>query len=305
VISRGNERQAITRDDTDRVKRVEWLRRTVETYGWRVHAFVLMPNHDHLFLETPRPNLSRGMQFLNGCYSGYFNKRHGRVGHLFQGRFKALLIEKRGHYTEISRYIHLNPVRSGLVMKPEDWKWSSYAGYFNADRMLEWVTYSSVLEEFGSSQIGPRAHYRNFVSEGLELGCDAPGGNMVADLIVGSEEFVAAVRKMVNDREDACGLPQLGRLRERPSVDRIIRAVADILQVDTAQWTRGRRVRDHSRALAAFLARRRFGYSTTTVAQALGYATHSGASSSIKRIEREMPEHSEVLAAIERELEVN
>ena len=92
VMSRGNERRAIVRDDRDREKRLEWLRRTVEDYGWRLHAFVLMTNHDHLFVETPRPNLSAAMQFLNGGYTSAFNRRHRRVGHLLQGRFKAQLI---------------------------------------------------------------------------------------------------------------------------------------------------------------------------------------------------------------------
>jgi len=114
VMSRGNERRPVVRDDADRLRRVDWLRRTVETYGWRLHAFVLMNNHEHLFVETPRPDLSAGMQFLNGSYTSYFNLRHRRHGHLFQGRFKAQLIEKVGHYTEISRYIHLNPVRAGM-----------------------------------------------------------------------------------------------------------------------------------------------------------------------------------------------
>ena len=101
----------IVRDDSDRQRRVDWLQRTVATYCWKVHAFVLMTNHDHLFLETPEPDLSEGMQFFNGSYSGYFNARYRRAGHLFQGRFKAQLIEQEGHYHEISRYIHLNPCR--------------------------------------------------------------------------------------------------------------------------------------------------------------------------------------------------
>ena len=84
VMSRGNERRGIVRDDMDRRKRLDWLRRTVETYGWRLHAFVLMNNHDHLFVETPEANLSAGMQHYNGSYTSYFNRRHRRVGHLFQ-----------------------------------------------------------------------------------------------------------------------------------------------------------------------------------------------------------------------------
>lgn len=128
VMSRGNARKAIVRDDVDREKRLDWLRRTVETYGWRLHAFVLMDNHDHLFVETPEANLSAGMQFLNGGYSSYFNRRRRRSGHLFQGRFKAQLIEEEGYFLEVSRYIHLNPVRAKRI-PPEKYPWSSYPGY--------------------------------------------------------------------------------------------------------------------------------------------------------------------------------
>src|SRR5271169_1035762 len=128
VMSRGNERRAIVRDDADRQRRLDGLQRTVATHGWRLHAFALMTNHEHLFLQTAEPNLSAGMHLLNSSYTGYFNLRHRRVGHLFQGRFKAHLVEEEGYFTEISRYIHLNPVRARLVQRPEQWKWSSYAG---------------------------------------------------------------------------------------------------------------------------------------------------------------------------------
>ena len=100
VTSRGNARQDIVLDDADRDKRLDWLRRTVEIYGWRLLAFVLMRNHDHLFVETPEPNLSAGMQYLNGSFTSYFNRRHRRCGHLFQGRFKGHLIEERGYFLE-------------------------------------------------------------------------------------------------------------------------------------------------------------------------------------------------------------
>ena len=115
-------------NDSDRQKWIDWLRRAVETCGWRLHAFVLMTNHHHLFVETPEPNLSAGMQFLNGSYTSYFNRRHRRVGHLFQGRFKAQLVEEQGYYQEVSRYIHLNPVRAKLVERPQAYRFSSYPG---------------------------------------------------------------------------------------------------------------------------------------------------------------------------------
>ena len=167
VMSRGNERRAIVRDDADRQRRLDWLQRTVEVYGWRLHAFVLMTNHDHFFLETPEPNLSAGMHLLNGSYTGYFNLRHRRVGHLFQGRFKAHLIEEQGYFTEISRYIHLNPVRAKLVERPEQWRWSSYGGYRRTRAALGWVTYDRVLGEFGGMGAEARARYCRFVQAGV------------------------------------------------------------------------------------------------------------------------------------------
>jgi REP element-mobilizing transposase RayT len=115
VMSRGNEQEPIVRDEVDREKRLDWLRRTVETYGWRLHALVLKGNHEHLFVETLQPNLSAGMRYLNGSYTSCFNRRHHRSGHLLQGRFKAHLIETQGCFLQVSRYIHLNPVWASNV----------------------------------------------------------------------------------------------------------------------------------------------------------------------------------------------
>ncbi len=141
VMSRGNERGISFVTTGIRKKRLDWLRRTVETYGWRLHAFVLMTNHDHLFVETPEPNLSAGMQYLNGSDTSYFNHRHSRAGHLFQGRIKANLIEEDGYFLQVSRYLHLNPVRANLVARPEDYRWSNYRGYQRARQGINWVCY--------------------------------------------------------------------------------------------------------------------------------------------------------------------
>jgi putative transposase len=159
VMSRGNERRAIVRDDRDRRRRLDWLEKTVQTYGWRIHAYTLLTNHDHMFVETPEPNLSAGMQYLNGAYSSYFNRRHRRVGHLFQGRFKGQLVETDGYFLEVSRDIHLNPVRAGAAQRPEHWKWGSYIGYHYSNGGLPWITYERVLREFGRNKRKARHRY--------------------------------------------------------------------------------------------------------------------------------------------------
>ena len=125
VTSRGNERKAIFRDDQDRKTFLDTLKDVTRRYNWLCHAYCLMDNHYHLLIDTPNGNLSIGMRQLNGVYTQGFNKRHGRVGHLFQGRFKAVLVQKDNHLLEACRYVVLNPVRAERVQRPEEWIWSS------------------------------------------------------------------------------------------------------------------------------------------------------------------------------------
>jgi REP element-mobilizing transposase RayT len=126
VTSRGNAREAIFRVDPDRELFLEVLGATVERFGWVCYAYCLMTNHYHLLLETPEPNLSRGMRHLNGVYTQGFNRRHMRVGHVLQGRFKSIVVEKESHLLELARYVVLNPVRAKMVRSARDWPWSSY-----------------------------------------------------------------------------------------------------------------------------------------------------------------------------------
>ena len=302
VMSRGNERRAIVHDDADRRRRLDWLRRTVETHRWRLHAFVLMNNHEHLFVETPEPNLSAGMHLLNGSYTGYFNLRHRRVGHLFQGRFKAHLIEQEGHFLEISRYIHLNPVRARLVRRPERWPWSSYPGYRRARLVLPWVTYARVLGDFGNEPSLARRQYGHFVRAGLETPPKCPWAEAFGDLIVGSEAFVERVRRLLGDRPSDRDVLQLEQLRPRPSMERIIAVVAEQFGCPQSRWRPGSRNNDASRAVAAYLARRKYGYPATAVAGALGYRRHSSVGTAVRRIEASGEELKKTLAALERKL---
>src|SRR5436853_5298437 len=125
VTARGNAKSDIYLDDGDRRIFERILGTTVTRHRWLLHAFCLMGNHYHLLLETPLPNLSKGMHRLNGSYSQCFNRRHQRVGHVLQGRFTALLVERESYLLELARYVPLNPVRAGFVSSPADWQWSS------------------------------------------------------------------------------------------------------------------------------------------------------------------------------------
>ena len=301
-MCRGNERRAIFRDDDDRQRRLDWLQRTVETYGWRLHAFVLLGNHDHLFLETPEANLSAGMHLLNGSYTGYFNVRHKRVGHLFQGRFKARLIEEDGYFSEVSRYLHLKAVRAKLVRSPEDWKWSSYAGYCRRRAALGWVTYERVLGEFGGLGVGARRRYCRFVEAGIADPPAAPWKNAFGGLLVGSESFAMRVRRLLGDRERDQELPQLQSLRARPALERIAAVVAERFGCEADEWASGRRSDAIGRAAAAYLARRRYGYSSTEIACVLGYRGPSSVGAAVARIAAAGKDVDATLAKLQEQL---
>ena len=302
VISRGNERRAIVCDDADRRKRLDWLRRTVEMYGWRLHAFVLINNHDHLFVETPEANLSAGMQHYNGSYTGYFNRRHRRAGHLFQGRFKGHLIEEEGYFLQVSRYIHLNPVRARAVGRPEDWPWGSCPGYVRGARKLEWITYGRVLGEFGTAASQARRRYGRFLRAGLDDPPASPFDDALGGLLLGSSDFAERVRRLLGEKPEDLDVPALGQLRPRPALEAIVAAVAADFDVDAADWVAGRRSDHAARAVAAYLARRRFGYPATMVAAALGYRDHAGVGQAIRRVEQDTAQLQRTVKRLEKEL---
>lgn len=129
VTSRGDGREDIYRSDEDRVAWLETLGQVCERFNWVCHAYCQMSNHYHLVIETPEANLSKGMRHLNGVYTQRFNRSHQRVGHVFQGRFKAILVEKDSYLLELARYVVLNPLRARMVRRLENWPWSSYLGH--------------------------------------------------------------------------------------------------------------------------------------------------------------------------------
>jgi len=301
VISRGNERRDIVRDDADRARRLDWLRRTVEIYGWRLHAFVLMTNHEHLFVETPEANLAAGMHYYNGSYTGYFNRRHRRCGHLFQGRYGGHLIENEGHFLEVSRYLHLNPVRAGMVERPDDWPWSSCQGYLRAGKRLEWVCYDRVLGEFGRGDSARRA-YGRFLRAGAAEPPPSPFLHAAAGLVVGSAVFVDRIRRMIDAAPEDHDVPQRHRLRGRPSLATIVAAVAARFGVETRRWGVGHRSDDAAGAVAAYLARCRFGYGATETAAALGYRDHSGVGRAAQRVTQSSASMRRTVEELERRL---
>jgi putative transposase len=165
AIARGNERAPIYRDDADRFAFLRMLARVVDRFGWVCHAYCLMGNHYHLVVETPRPNLPTGMQQLNGPYARWFNERHDRCGHVFQARYRSILVQKGSHLLALCRYVVLNPVRAGLCRGPGSYHWSSYRATAGDAPPEPFLTTDWILCCFASSRAAAQARYRAFVLE--------------------------------------------------------------------------------------------------------------------------------------------
>ena len=199
VTCRGNDRRAIFCDDDDRARFLERLRSARELFSVRVHAYVLMSNHFHLIVETPKANLSEFMRQFNISYTGYYNRRHRRIGHLYQGRFKAIVVDKDSYLLQLSRYVHLNPIRIKLKMqRPErertgeilQYRWSSLPGYIDGKRQDSWITYEAVLGYVGVSQ----QKYAEFVQDGIRQGFATPWEDLLAQMVLGDRDFVERLK---------------------------------------------------------------------------------------------------------------
>jgi len=199
VTSRGNGREDIYLDDSDRELFMVVLGEACSLFNWTVHAWCLMGNHYHLLVETPDSNLSRGMRYLNGVYTQRFNRTHSHVGHLFQGRFKAILVEKEAHMLELARYVVLNPVRAGMVESAEQWSWSSYSAMVRLAGCPEWFDREWLLGNFGESNRSAVRQYMRFVEDGVLQ--SSPWSMLKNQIYLGSDRFVEKVQSDLPSRQ--------------------------------------------------------------------------------------------------------
>jgi putative transposase len=218
VTSRGNARADIFVDPGDRQTFLFLLESVVNRFNWICHAYCLMDNHYHLLIETPEGNLSKGIRHLNGLYTQSFNRQHKRVGHMFQGRFKAIIVEKESHLLELCRYVVLNPVRAGMVSAPQKWRWSSYRATAVNTNKPPYLKTDWILAQFGETKSEARDKYRQFVKEGVTEK-EPPWEKLKGQIIFGSDKFVARVREFFGGKEQFVELPRLQRKVGRPSLE--------------------------------------------------------------------------------------
>lgn len=206
VTARGNAQADIYADDSDRQQFLSLLQNTVERYDWYCHAYCLMDNHYHLLIETHAPTLSKGMKFLNGTYTQYYNRQHQRVGHVFQGRFKAILVQKDTYLLELARYIALNPVRARMVRSAKDWPWSSYRATAGHEESPACLTTDWVLGGFAKTKNVAQQHYRDFVQQGK--GQPSPWQKLKNQIYLGDDEFVDDMQSKLNPEQSLKDIPK-------------------------------------------------------------------------------------------------
>lgn len=219
ITSRGNARQSIFLDRSDWDGFLDILSSVIARFDWVCHTYCLMENHYHLVMETPRGNLSRGMRQLNGVYTQFFNRRHKNVGHLFQGRYKAVLVEKESHLLSLCRYVVLNPVRAGLVRVPGQWKWSSYRATVGQVKRPPYLAVDWVLGQFGRKRAEAVRKYRRYVLEGV--GEKSPWESLKGQILLGKDEFVGRLKEFLHGKENVLEVPRVQRFLARPSLEEL------------------------------------------------------------------------------------
>ena len=301
ITSRGNNRGDIYLGDEDHLMFLGILAEAVRRFRWIVHAYTLMTNHFHLVLETPEPTLSRGMQWMNGKYAQWFNRRHDRSGHVFQGRFKGFLVEKESYLLALIRYVALNPVRAGMVDRPESYCWSSYRATAGYETAPTWLTTDWALAPFGRDLATQQRGYREFIDEGAGIS-RSPLEDAVGQLFLGTASWVEKMQALVDSKTRSREHPAEQRFAGRPSVATIIEVVAEVFHASETDIRTGHGGIERTVVswLGCYEGMRRL----SGIAETLGLRSTSRVSAMIAECDRDLKEDALLHEAVDRCLDL-
>jgi len=266
VINRGNAGEKIFINDRDKETFLGYLEKAASRYDISIHTYCLMTNHYHLLVETPHPNLSQAIKWVNVSYATYFNRKWKRQGHLFQGRFKSIIVDADEYLKPLSRYIHLNPIRAGMVEKLFSYRWSSYPAYIGKRRPFEWLETNWILSLFHKRPKEASKRYRRYI-EGVDAAeIKNPNKDVVGGLILGRANFVDWVKdSFLSNRSNHKEIPQLKGLKPRIAIDAIVKEVVNEFGCDTDQILRKGLKNNVARDVAIYLTRELTGESNVSL----------------------------------------
>jgi REP element-mobilizing transposase RayT len=285
ITARGNNKQKIFLSDEDRYFFLKQLQYLHERFQITIHAYCLMPNHFHLEITPPSKILSRAMQWLNLTYATYFNRRHRKVGHLFQGRFSSVIVETDTHLSRLTKYIHLNPVKANIVHNPEEYIWSSYRAYLGICDKPFWLNINDTLRNFGKVRDEQRTNYKSFI-EAIEE--DDPMKEIHFASIIGSESYVEKVRKGLHEISDDPEISQLIKAKKTITIKDIIYLVIEHFNVKKGEIIKRDVKNNNIRDLLIFLCRKYTNETYLKIGSHFENLRPSAISLACKRIENQL-----------------
>ena len=271
IISRGDDRKKVFISSYDYEKFLEYLQLAKDKYKFYLYAYCLMPNHYHLLIETTQPNLSRIMQYINASYTIYYNTKRRRCGHVFQGRYKSIVVEGDSYFLELSRYIHLNPVRAKMITDPSGYKWSSYRGYIKK-KSDEHIDKEYARRYFDMSV----KQYQNFVLEGINNQKN-PFKDIYVGFILGKTKFIKDKLKRLKGQIEGREVSYKKRISGSSDIDSIVRAAAQKYGQKVDDIYKAKRKPLLSKKIALYLSKRLTGLTNREIGEFFGIG-HSAVS---------------------------
>jgi len=286
VTARGNERKRIYYSKADYEKFKAYLEEAQDKYGYLLHCYVLMTNHYHLIIETPRANLSSVMHYINGSYTNYINIRKRRSGHLFQGRYKAILVDRDSYLLELSRYLHLNPVKAKMVERPEDYPYSSYRAYISTNKK-DIVYRELILGMVSKTKKEAIYRYKNFVDRAIGAEIDNPLQNVYGGMILGGTRFIKEALSRLS--EEDLYKEDISHRRALRSAYRLEDVIDSICVYFDIPWDDlpGNKNREH-RNTAIYLLKKYTGLTNRQIGQLVGDISYSAVAKVYQRFSEKL-----------------